>query len=210
MSASGPPTAHFKMCVRFQVSKRSPHRSAEIKVWFHVLFPSRHFKLVREFSFKLFLDRVVDSMPMVTYFVAFCPLGDQCSWKGKRLGRFLTEAEAREKIKWHLQASTNHPHDEAMAAEDAELADIATEEDEEPKPKSQSRPSRIPTSRSSPYAIADTPSSSSQGSHAIVLQAMIRSEAAARTAARMSRAAAQGFDAEADVLANEISKLRSL
>jgi len=100
-----------------------------------------------------------------------------------------------------------------MAAEDAELADIATEEDEEPKPKGKSRPSRIPTSRYAPYAIADTPSSSSsssQSSHAIVLQAMIRSEAAARTAARMSRAAAQGFDAEADVLANEISKLRSL
>ena len=64
-----------------------------------------------------------------------------------------------------------------------------------------------------PYAVREmvvaSPSSSSMSQGHSALTAMVRCEAAARTAARMSRSAASGFDAEGDVLANEIAKLKA-
>ena len=164
---------------------------------------------------------------LCTYFVAFCPLGEECSWKGKRLGRFLTAQEARDKIKWHIWTSTNHDYDETAAGIEADQAELVQEEDEEPQAKGKGKAGKATKGKANkhehankyepyannwyePYAIAASPSAPSMGNHATVLQAMMRSEAAARTAARMSRAAAQGFDAEADVLANEISKLRAM
>jgi hypothetical protein len=67
--------------------------------------------------------------------------------------------------------------------------------------------------REGPYTgrevVVAIPSSSSMSTGHSALTAMVRCEAAARTAARMSRSAATGFDAEADVLATEIVKLKA-
>ena len=177
-------------------------------------------------------NRIFSSMAAetCTYFVAFCPLGEQCSWKGKRLGRFLSDSDAREKIKWHLWASSNHEHDEAEAAMAAETADVMTEEDEEPQAKGKgkaAKSSKAKVNKYEPYKVDKTEAyqywdkTEKTGSYAIVaatnpvpgtigesIAALTRAEASARTASRVARAAALAFEEEAAIMATVVKKLQ--
>ena len=170
-------------------------------------------------------------------FVCFCPLGEVCAWGGRRLGKFQTEDAARARIVWHLTSSSKHEIDEGQAKELAGEAELLSEEGwEKDSSEWEAKPSNTEAKHSStakakstgkgwwqkdkptgkgwqregPYtSVVATPSSSSMSTGHSALTAMVRCEAAARTAARMSRSAATGFDAEADVLANEIVKLKA-
>lgn len=162
-----------------------------------------------------------------TYYVAFCPLGEQCSWKGKRLGRFLNDHEAREKIKWHLWTSSNHEHDEAEAGMAAEVAEVVTEEDEEPQAKGKgkacksykAKPNKYEpykteayqhwdkTEKTEPYAIVAT-QKPMPGAVGESIAALTRAEASARTASRVARAAALAFEEEAAIMATVVKKLQ--
>ena len=172
-------------------------------------------------------------------FVCFCPLGEACGWGGRRLGKYQTEEAARSRIEWHLTSSTKHEIDEGQAKELAAEADLLREDGWEPdineweaKPSTAEAKHNNTTKgkstgkgwqkdkstgkgwqRDGPYTgrevVVAIPSSSSMSQGHSALTAMVRCEAAARTAARMSRSAASGFDAEGDVLANEIAKLKA-
>ena len=76
-------------------------------------------------------------------FVSFCPLGEECGRKHRRLGSHLTLEKAKEKVIHHLRWSTNHTkmnQEEAAALaenvdyeeEEVEFVDEATAAEAEP------------------------------------------------------------------------------
>ena len=68
------------------------------------------------------------SAAMVVMFVPYCPRGDTCGKKGRRLGSYASEEEARSAIAWHLERSSYHNMDAAEAGEASQLADVDVEE----------------------------------------------------------------------------------
>ena len=58
---------------------------------------------------------MADDAANVVQYACFCPLGDACSKRGKRLGTFPDEESARTRIKEHLVSSSYH----YMSEEDA-------------------------------------------------------------------------------------------
>ena len=74
---------------------------------------------------------------MPIWYAAFCPAGDECSKKGKRLCCCKTVEEAKAKVSWHLQTSSYHDMQKDLAdslAEDAPLEEVEYD-DEPPKDK---------------------------------------------------------------------------
>ena len=129
--------------------------------------------------------------------------------------------------------SSYHAVSEDLArqmAADAELATENWDEDEEAGQKGGSRKgagsgkkggggggwwenqawTEHQTWRSEPYAASSSAMVPVAHAPAVALTSMARAEAAARTAARMARAAALAFEAEADVLAAEMHKLKQV
>lgn len=70
-----------------------------------------------------FVSRVIKMASARTGLVSFCPHGDLCGKKGKRLGWDEKEEDARARIANHLTSSTYH----AFAQEEAEAAANAAE-----------------------------------------------------------------------------------
>ena len=67
---------------------------------------------------------------MPTFFVCFCPFGDECGRGGNRLGKAIEESDARDKIKAHLRDSSHHygKHSEDDIEMLANAADLMPEE----------------------------------------------------------------------------------
>ncbi len=65
---------------------------------------------------------------METWYVPFCPLADACNKGGRRLESFASEAEAREKVAWHLVNSTYHDMPQGEADEQAACCQVDQEE----------------------------------------------------------------------------------
>lgn len=61
---------------------------------------------------------------MPLWYVGFCPLGDDCSKKGKRVCCCSSVDEVKAKISWHLQSSTYHVLTEEQALIMADTAQI--------------------------------------------------------------------------------------
>ena len=159
--------------------------------------------------------------------IAFCPMGTECKWGNKRLGKFASEQEARDKVKWHLQMSEYHNCDEDTATSVAASAELTLEEEwpswsSWSKGKGSSKGGgKSGTAKAwyGPYSSSDQQPQqqlvvSSPAVPCVIdapaaLTSMVRCESAARTAARMSRTAAQGFEAEADNIAMEIARLKA-
>ena len=171
------------------------------------------------------------------FFVCFCPLGNDCKKGNKRLGKHKLEDEARQQIQHHLVHSTFHSMTDADAAELAEKAEL-TEEDwadtdfvdtgkggsgsgkgdgkGDGKQRASSwwegdwkQHSWSSSDRPGPYQVAVPKFAADHGIGATCLSSMARAEAAARTAARMARAAATAFEQEADVLNMEMQKVKA-
>ena len=69
-------------------------------------------------------------------YISFCPMGDQCGKKSKRLQSSPTEEEARQAVQWHLERSSYHQLGSDEAKDMAMSADIEVEEwDVEPEEK---------------------------------------------------------------------------
>lgn len=86
----------------------------------------------------------------VVQFASYCPLGDVCSKRGKRLGTFLDEDAARLRIKDHLVTSSYHYMTEMEATDLANSCDTI-EVVEEPVWQQQSWATADDWRRSSPY-----------------------------------------------------------
>ena len=170
---------------------------------------------------------------MATQYWCSCPHGDECKKRGQRLGSFTTSDAAREKVRVHLMQSSYHYMSEADALLESESAVINEEEVEaqnaendwvhkeqgKGKGKGQSWWKKDTWhERPAPYAkAAAEPSAPSAAvvirappvNLATILSATSRAEAAARTAGRMARAAANAFEEEAHVLREAMDLLRS-
>lgn len=172
---------------------------------------------------------------MVTKFVAFCPLGDTCAKKGRRLGAYDSFDQAREQVVWHLKMSSYHGLSDADADAASygeciveeqwpnEAAEHAEQDDRGKgnKTRDYSRKGKgkgYQSARPAPYHCERQPQQRSSEMEVLVavpsakgltevVAAIARSEAAARTAARMARAAAQAFDEEAAVMQVAMMKL---
>jgi len=195
---------------------------------------------------------------MAVWYAGFCPEGDLCSKKGRRVCLCESIPEVHEKIAWHLHSSTYHNH----ALEDAQnlastceileevydgndMSSDGTNFDSKGKGKQKSYDAkgsegnqgprsdfkgkasdgkggkgydrgwlagpRSSTSRAAPYEmVARAPPIIQQPEVHAALAAISRCEAAARTAARMARAAALAFEEEGSIMTSAIGKLQRM
>ena len=61
-------------------------------------------------------------------YICFCPLGDTCGKKGKRIGSYRSEEEARDAVSLHLQRSSYHEMGPEEASSYAAAASLDVEE----------------------------------------------------------------------------------
>ena len=170
---------------------------------------------------------------MAVWFAGFCPDGDTCSKKQKRLCLCETVEEVHEKVAWHLQCSTYHSlneHDAKVLAATCHIEEQVYEQDAEDhcgkagakdgKGKGKAAPKggkgwqyHSSSSRAAPYEIQLRPQPVVHPHMAEVSAAVAaigRCEAAARTASRMARSAALAFDEESAIMAAAVTKLQHI
>ena len=182
--------------------------------------PIRRFK----FSAVIYLIAQGSMEPQLTqWWASFCPSGDECGRKGKRLGTYRDEFKAREAIFNHLQNSPKHdwPSDQAqIAADGAELTleewpmDKTWQEAQapaEPRPKARVAPyqQQARDARSTSSQLT-TPAPSDSQFAGIMLAASMKAEQAARASSRIACQAANAFDEEAENFASAARHFRQV